>query len=1489
MIFVRENGSWRNIHHVFTHARIPGTGYGSTWKKINDVYVYHSGANRKVWGIGNGVTGYLYFWGSAIEFGIDGAGGGDNNFLQTHKRPKVTNAPYVSGNDWVDVAAGPDNGAGIRNTNTNIGVVQSQRSFCYTWGDGVYGALGHNPSQFFTKTGSPVNYYQRSTPVIVQEIDTGPNNWHSVQVGYRYMLALASPLREGHTANEFYNSWHYALTGYYESDAHTHIRCWGYDLLGMLGTNGYSRSLAGDTTYPYDFPSNVSAYRPTVVSIPYPGNTKYYYGEILNEPTSYGSFTFSVAAFSAGAFHAGAITKLGTWRGYSQTVATKNLWMWGWNGHGNLGDGYWDPTNSTTASVKFTPINFFDSTYNVTGVPRTWKQIACGRQMTAAIAQDGSLWTWGTDTSGALGSGQFVHSYPATTLAGGNDWSSVSVSKGDKTLAWDDIADYNVNHSISAIKTDGTLYTWGSNAYDQLGRQTGIRTPVTTEIGGNDWKLADPSTPSLRTCSNGGYGDGSYDFSGVNAAIKNNGRIYTWGGLELGGLGHLTDSNFVYDGGIGDENTEEISATPRQMVFFGNYDWISVKTSPPFGAGVVNVDGGVGVAMKNDGTLWAWGGRDNLHIGANYVNPYRLTPSYMLSGETYDYVYFTPDDTTYLKRPFSESIERTSSIVDYNDYLPTICSTGSRTAFINKNGSLVITGDNSSRLCTSITSYQDKGTWTGPWKTVHIYDDRNAAIKSDGTMWMWGTQSSGQFGNNSTASSSTPVPAAGGLAEWKQVEVDFGTTMGIKMDGTWWIWGQNLFNMGGYFGTRSNPVQIQTGNDWKQFSMGNQHANAIKTDGTLWGIGVETYAGVTQTSNLTTNNTPVYISSGWKEVSVQGYSTIGLKSDGTLWSWGQNDYGSLGLGYASQTDVTVPTQIGTSNDWRNLCRNNNTFVREATFGAIKNDGSLWMWGAETKFGELGNNTYGAKTSPNSRDPSFSNTTTPVPIYNGGTGWEQVSIGKGDFTETGVVIGSKVSTEYSALLALENGNSITAPQATDTVTTPFLFAWGGIDAWDQLSQHRNSESNFFRIDAPGEYKTIWKDYDIGPHAGAGIRKSDGKMFMWGWNEDGVLGIENGFLTTAAQELSVPDVKVKRVPTTIGNGIDSYSWLQVSIGHRTTSAIREVPNAKNQLWAWGGLGNQYNRGFTWTPTLLSVDSLTTPLFCSSGYENGIMWIGARGGVNYANYYNGYYYHDSGIGLRLNERFQENVVAISINPGTDHQPLAGQSTGTVGIIYSDGTLRAEKGVNQYGESGTNEFYYAYNYTTNRWISVSKTGSAAAYSAAFVQVDPDGAKWNQIHYGTYGSIGIRTDGTLWTWGRDDQAQLGINRNRFTSRPVSSGNGDHMPGPVTHRLNLAFTPNLFGFTPMTYGWASSSSAHRHHSAIGRDGKVYSWGYGLYAGAGISGADNITYPTQIAGDPDFSVTDNYLKVASGPEINFAIESNTSTSPLLYNDQNTYTI
>jgi alpha-tubulin suppressor-like RCC1 family protein len=317
------------------------------------------------------------------------------------------------------------------------------------------------------------------------------------------------------------------------------------------------------------------------------------------------------------------------------------------------------------------------------------------------------------------------------------------------------------------------------------------------------------------------------------------------------------------------------------------------------------------------------------------------------------------------------------------------------------------------------------------WKQVSINSVNAATIKTDGTLWVWGSGNFGPLGNNDTTNKSTPVTTFAGGTNWKQVNSGANHMAAIKTDGTLWTWG---FGANGRLGTndaisRSTPVTtFAGGNNWKQVSSGGAYTAAIKTDGTLWTWG-QGNLGQLGNNDSIARSTPVTTFAGgtnWKQVSAGGFHVAAIKTDGTLWTWGRNNEGALGTNDTTNRSTPVTTFAGGTN-WK--------LAGSAVSGnfttAIKTDGTLWTWGINT-IGQLGIN-------------DTTNRSTPVTTFAGGTNWKQVTGGN--------ACTSAIKTDGTLWTC---GNNSSGELGTNDLTnrsTPVTTFAGGTN-WKQVSAGSN---------------------------------------------------------------------------------------------------------------------------------------------------------------------------------------------------------------------------------------------------------------------------------------------------------------------------------------------------------------------------------------------------------------------------------------------------
>ncbi len=331
------------------------------------------------------------------------------------------------------------------------------------------------------------------------------------------------------------------------------------------------------------------------------------------------------------------------------------------------------------------------------------------------------------------------------------------------------------------------------------------------------------------------------------------------------------------------------------------------------------------LALKSDGTLWAWG---------------------------YNYYGQLGDGT-------ANSSYWPSQVGALNNWESIFSGFGNSFAITN-NGILWGWGDNGlGQLGDGTTTDKYAPIQIGTsniWNSISNVTLHTLAIKNNGTLWAWGGNSSGQLGDGTTVFKQTPTQI-GSSADWATISTGYNNSLAIKNDGTLWAWGYNFYGQLGDGTTtdKNAPIQIGSSADWATISTGYEHSLAIKNDGTLWAWGYN-YNG--QLGDGTTKNkkSPVQIgtSNNWSYISAGYLHSLAIKNDGTLWAWGRNNHGQLGDG--TTINKNSPTQIGSSNNWTSIYAGGYHSL------AIKSDGTLWAWGTNNH-GQLGDSTTVDKHSP----------------------------------------------------------------------------------------------------------------------------------------------------------------------------------------------------------------------------------------------------------------------------------------------------------------------------------------------------------------------------------------------------------------------------------------------------------------------------------------------------------------------------------------------
>ena len=180
--------------------------------------------------------------------------------------------------------------------------------------------------------------------------------------------------------------------------------------------------------------------------------------------------------------------------------------------------------------------------------------------------------------------------------------------------------------------------------------------------------------------------------------------------------------------------------------------------------------------------------------------------------------------------------------------------------------------------------------------------DNTFVIKSD----------SYQLGDNSNITRTKPV-RIGTDNDWVFVVAGRHNTAAIKADGTLWMWGVNIWGQlgDGTTTTRTTPKQIGSDKNWISIALTVYSTLALKSDGTIWSWGHNGNGRLGRgfTGGDYTDIKQIGTSKNWQQISSGSHFSIARQKDGSIYSWGYN--GSGQLGDSSTTDLYSPKKIDT--------------------------------------------------------------------------------------------------------------------------------------------------------------------------------------------------------------------------------------------------------------------------------------------------------------------------------------------------------------------------------------------------------------------------------------------------------------------------------------------------------------------------------------------------------------------------------------------------
>jgi alpha-tubulin suppressor-like RCC1 family protein len=279
------------------------------------------------------------------------------------------------------------------------------------------------------------------------------------------------------------------------------------------------------------------------------------------------------------------------------------------------------------------------------------------------------------------------------------------------------------------------------------------------------------------------------------------------------------------------------------------------------------------------------------------------------------------------------------------------------------------------------------------WRKVVAGPYHMLALRSDGTLWGWGSNMSRQIHLNSP--DAVCLAQINADTDWVAVAGGVNFSLGIKADGSLWHWGRN-FNKPS--DPQIPPTRVGSANDWLSVAAGFGHAILLKQDGSLWAVG-SNEVGEVGDGTQTNRNSPVRIGleNNWARIGTSQHASFAIKTDGSLWSWGSNGDGVLGHG--TYLNVNAPTRVGAENHWADVTGTLGHVLAKST------DGRLWAWGINSS-GQLGtgnlNNTARVPAIVGKYVPAVTLAQAPLPAYPGDTVTVTATVQGNAATATGTV-------------------------------------------------------------------------------------------------------------------------------------------------------------------------------------------------------------------------------------------------------------------------------------------------------------------------------------------------------------------------------------------------------------------------------------------------------------------------------------------------------
>jgi alpha-tubulin suppressor-like RCC1 family protein len=1088
----------------------------------------------------------------------------------------------------------------------------------------------------------------------------------------------------------------------------------------------------------------------------------------------------------------------------------------------------------------------------------SWSKVSAGTSYSVGIRSDNTLYAWGINTVGQIGDGTTItKSSPVLLSATGiSNFSAISagldhvaaITTDGRLYTWGNFAAVNTitvlqswtqishggTHTL-AVRNDGALFAWGNNAFGQLGDNTLVTKSSPVQIGTGNWSDVSAGV-------------------GHSIARTSTGTLFGWGLNNAGQLG-LTNVNAAGD-----------TINRSSPVQLGSGTWVDITASVSYTS-----------AINSVGELFAWGLNNAGQLGnsstINRSSPVQVTGAGISWSQVSAGGSFTLGVTSLgaLYAWGLNSANQLGNSATINRSSPSQIGTSSwTTVSAGISHSLATTSD--SRLwtwgqATAIGLAVQPQSWT----SISSGQSHAIAVKSDGSLWAWGANASGQLGDNTAITRSSPV-LLNATSTFTSVFTKVNTSYAIRSDGALFAWGLNTsFQIGnGDSVNRSSPVQIGT-SSWTAITSGVSHALGITSTGALFGWGVNGQ-GQLGLNDATTRSVPTQIGSSlWSQVNANSSHSIAIRSDGNLFAWGLNaayqigDFTTINKSSPVQITSNINTSftaisagfdhnlaISTTNKlygWGNSTGLNYinelyswTSIASGTghIAAIRSDGLLYVWGLNS-VGQLGTN-------------DIVNRSSPVLLGNPNQG-------------------TVLSNSWSMVHA---GSSTTVALRTDGT----LWSWGLGTAGELGTNTAINRSSPTQIGTDTNWTT---NFSVGLSHTIAI-KNNNTAYAWGLNTNGQLGINDGVSRSSPVQVTTALVT---------------SWNQISAG---TDHTLGVASTTNLIYGWGK--NDLNQTGTHPAAWMQLITVDGEPFgqqnSSAGIKgDGSLWYWGSTFVNQSPHGNQIEYSSpvqvgtsswiavgmngsGGVAVRA-DRTLWGWGAIGISGVGDGIPRSSPVQIGSDTDWSDRIFVGPASVHALKTDGK-----LYGWNTS--ASIYYLGDGITYARSTPTLIA-GASWSQVTF----THGIKSDGTLWAWGSTNATTINGLADAVASRSsmvqvgtsswlfVSAGNTQQIgqAGPTMYAIDINYRLFSWGInaagqigdntaagknSPVLIGTSSwimvggQSSSARGIDILGR---LYGWGISSQGNNGTNTTISRSTPTQIATGTSFAFVASRGQVGPG--------------------------